>query len=106
MERKAIHQKTIISKGRKCNKFGHTYRVRHKPPTDSTEKPSQVGRNPPKTPTQPKKHQSSFVELDQAFGLFTVKSNVNSGILVNLSINETPITMTLDTEHPSVSCFR
>ena len=34
---------------------------------------------------------------DQAFGLFTVKSNANSGILVNLSINSTPIAMTLDT---------
>ena len=34
---------------------------------------------------------------DQAFGLFTVKSNANSGILVNLSINNTPIAMTLDT---------
>ena len=34
---------------------------------------------------------------EQPFGLFTVKDKANSSILVDLSIDGTPITMTLDT---------
>ena len=47
---------------------------------------------------QPKSQQNYVEESeDQPFGLFTVKGKVNSSILVDLSIDGTPITMTLDT---------
>ena len=86
-----------MQKCRKCDKLGHTYEVCNSPPTDSTEKAQPSGEKPYKD-AQPRKHQSHFVESeDQAFELFTAKSSTNSGILVNLSINETPIAMTLDT---------
>lgn len=37
-----------MQKCRKCNKFGHIYKVCHKPPTDSTKKPSQGRKKPSK----------------------------------------------------------
>ena len=66
-------------------------------PNDSTEKTPPNGKNPSKG-TQVKNQHSHFVESeDQAFGLFTVNRNVSSGIFVNVSIDGTPISMTLDT---------
>ena len=77
-----------------CGKQGHAYKVCRASPKDSSQP---MGRNPYKA-DQPKSQQNYVEESeDQPFGLFTVKGKVNSSILVDLSIDGTPITMTLDT---------
>ena len=57
-----------------------------------------MGGNPYKE-DQPKSQQNYVGESeeDRPFGLFTVKGKANSSILVDLSIDGTPITMTLHT---------
>ena len=80
-------------KCRNCGKQGHTYKVCRAPPRGSSQP---MGRNPYKE-DQPKSQNYVGESEDQPFGLFTVKDKANSSILVDLSIDGTPITMTLDT---------
>ena len=86
-----MHQKIC----RNCGKQGHTYKVCRAPPTESTS-PKPTHPFSPQAETHPQKHQNYFVEPEE-LGLFTVKDAVHSGILIELSINGTPITMILDT---------
>ena len=84
-------------KCRNCGKQGHTYKVcRAPPPTEPTNPTEKSQPTPPQAGTHPQKHQNYFVESEE-LGLFTVKDAVHSGILIDLSINGTPITMALDT---------
>ena len=80
-------------KCRNCGKQGHTYKACRTPPRGSSQP---VGRNPYKE-DQPKSQNYVGESEDQPFGLFIVKDKANSSILVDLSIDGTPITMTLDT---------
>ena len=84
-------------KCRNCGKQGHTYKVcRAPPPTEQTNPTEKSQPSPPQAGTHPQKHQNYFVESEE-LGLFTVKDAVHSGILIDLSINGTPIAMALDT---------
>ena len=83
-------------KCRNCGKQGDTYKVCRAPPTESTSPTEKSQPTPPQAGTHPQKHKNYFVESEE-LGLFTVKDAVYSGILIDLSINGTPITTTLDT---------
>ena len=83
-------------KCRNCGKQGHTYKVCKAPPTESTSPTEKSHPTPPQAGTHPRNHQSYFVEPEE-LGLFTVKDATHSGIFIELSINGTLITMTLDT---------
>ena len=83
-------------KCRNCGKQGHTYKVCRAPPTESASPTEKSQPTAPQAGIHPQKHQNYFVESEE-LGLFTVKDGVHSGILIDLSINGTPITMTLDT---------
>ena len=91
--KKGTHRKIVTSKGKNAeivvNRVTLTKYAGH-------SQQSQLAQLRKATPPQAGNHQSYFVEPDE-LGLFTVKDATHSGIFIELSINGTLITMTLDT---------
>ena len=82
-----------MQKCKNCGKQRHTYKVCRAPSGGTT---CTATKAPEKTP--PRRQQNYLEESeDQTFGLFTVRDKGDLSILIDLSINGTPNTMTLDT---------
>ena len=92
MQGKDIHQRIVTLKSRNAEIV-----VNKVIPTRYAGHPKRLKPAHGKESLQSRPTQKSTDQKTNLFGLFTVNGKVNSSILVDLSIDGTPITMTLDT---------
>ena len=92
------HQKIVTSKGKNAETVISKVTLTKYAGHPQQSQLVQLRKANPPLPKLESTHKTSklFCEI-RGVGLFTVKDAVHSGILIDLSINGTPITMTLDT---------